>query len=115
MERFCHAPQLLNVCDRFGVMLDDVLPDVGTEAAKRDHEYLFKGNVQLFRYLLDGGEEVVGGFRWLLTHFPQIGSTLPGSRGSAAIAVDEGASHFGEVTHNTAGLGVIPDRRAISQ
>ena len=41
-------------------MLDDVLADVWTEAAKRDHECLLRGNVQLLSDLLDGGDEVVG-------------------------------------------------------
>lgn len=57
----CHPPPFLDVRDGFGVMLDDVLPDGRTEAAKRDHEGLFRWNVQLLSHLLDGGEEVVCG------------------------------------------------------
>ena len=94
-------------------MLDDVLPDVGTEAAKRYHECLFRGDVQLLSYLLDGVEEVVGGLGWLLMHFSQVGSTLPVIHGARSIAVDEGASQFREVALNTAGLGVIPDHCAV--
>src|SRR6218665_1619046 len=96
-------------------MLDDVLPDVWTEAAKRDHEGLLRGNVQLLSDLLDGSDKVVCGLRGLLPHLPQIGSTFPGVSGAGAIAVNEGVSQFCEVALNIAGLGVIPYRRAIFQ
>ena len=43
LRRFCHPPPFPVFRDGFGVVLHDVLPDVGAEAAKRDHEGLFRG------------------------------------------------------------------------